>query len=94
MKKTGRLAPSFSVIWASRPADSRVPRMTAATVVFLMSAISTEPRGAMAPRKAWGSSTSVSDWLKLSPIERAASACPVGMVLTPLRRASQTNAAW
>ena len=68
--------------------------MTAATVVFLMRAMSVEPRGAIAPRKAWGRSTSRIDCAKVSPIEREASAWPSGMVLTPLRIASQTNAAW
>jgi hypothetical protein len=46
------------------------------------------------PRKACGRRTCESDWVKVSPIERAASACPAGTVLTPLRSASQTKAAW
>ena len=54
MKKVGRLAPSFSVISARSPAASVVPRTTAATVVFLMSAMSVDPSGAIEPRKACG----------------------------------------
>ena len=94
MKNVGRLAPSFSVISASRPAASAVPRITAATVVFLIKAMRVDPSGAIDPRNACGSSTSFSDWPNVSPMERAASAWPAGIVLTPLRSASQTNAAW
>ena len=46
----------------------------------------------MTARKACGSTTIRSVWVKLSPIERAASAWPNGTVLTPDRRTSQTNA--
>ena len=64
--------------------------MTTATVVFFVSAMSALPRGTIAPRNACGRMTSRSDWLNVSPIERAASACPSGIVLTPERSASQT----
>ena len=77
-----------------RPAASAVPRTTAATVVFLMRAMRVDPSGAMEPRNACGRRTSRRVWAKVRPIARAASAWPAGMVLTPLRRASQTNAAW
>ena len=63
-------------------------------MVFLVRAISTEPSGAMAPRKAWGMITSRMDWPKVRPMARAASAWPRSTVLTPDRRASQTKAAW
>ena len=86
-------AVSFSMIFDIRPAASATP-MIAATVVFLISAISVEPSGAIAPRNACGRITSRSDWPNVSPIDRAASACPPGTVLMPLRSASQTNAAW
>ena len=46
-------------------------------MVFLVSAISMLPSGAMAPRNACGSTTWRSVWLKVRPIERAASAWPV-----------------
>ena len=93
IRKTVTLAVSFSMIVFISPDASATP-MIDATVVFLVRAMSTEPSGAMAPRNAWGRITSRSDWPKVSPIERAASAWPAGTVFTPERRASQTKAAW
>ena len=63
----------------------------AATVVFLIMAMNTLPIGEIIERNACGRMISRSDRLKVSPIERAASACPIGMVLTPERSDSQTN---
>ncbi len=92
-RKTATLAVSFSMIVFIRPEASATP-MTEATVVFFVRAMRTDPSGAMAPRKAWGRITSRRLWVKVSPIERAASAWPSGTVFIPLRSASQTNAAW
>ena len=66
----------------------------ASTVVFLVSAINVLPKGAIAPRKACGSTIVVMVGRKLRPIARAASACPWGTVLIPLRNASATKDAW
>ena len=66
----------------------------AATVVFLVSAITVLPSGVMAPRSAWGRITWRAAGRKPRPMERAASACPSGTVLTPERIASHMNAAW
>ena len=66
----------------------------ATTVVFLVSAMSTLPNGAMAPRNACGRITWVRERPNGSPIARAASACPAGTVLMPLRSASATKAEW
>ena len=63
-------------------------------MVFLVSAIRVLPSGATAPRNACGRMTWRSVWVKVRPIERAASAWPVGTVLMPQRSDSQTNAAW
>ena len=68
--------------------------IVASTVVFLVKAIKVLPSGAMAPRKACGKTMVVMVGRKLSPIARAASACPCGTVLMPLRIASATKAAW
>ena len=65
----------------------------ATTVVFLVNAIITLPSGAIAPRNACGRTTLVSVGMKLRPMARAASACPCGTVLMPLRMASATKAA-
>ena len=43
-------------------------------------------------RNAGGRITYRSDWVKVKPSDRAASACPTGTVLIPPRTASQTNA--
>src|SRR5690606_15243426 len=66
------------------PVSSKVSRMTKAdparypaaiaTVVFFVIAIITLPSGAMTDRAACGRITSRSDWKKVSPIARAASA--------------------
>src|SRR5699024_1331832 len=60
---------------------------------FLIIAIMTLPSGGMTVRQACGRITVASVWPKVSPRARAASACPVGTALIPLRTASQTNAA-
>ena len=65
----------------------------AATVEFLSSAISVLPSGATDPRMACGMMISVADCMKLRPMARAASACPLGTVLMPERNDSATNAA-
>src|SRR5690606_13328374 len=83
---------SFSIISFIRSAASATP-MVAATVVFLVRAISTLASGPMTERNACGSTTSRSTWLKFSPSARAASACPTGTVLMPERIASHTKAA-
>ena len=62
-----------------------------ATVVFLVSAISTEPSGAITARIACGSTTMPSTWVNVRPIALAASAWPGGTVLMPDRIASQTK---
>ncbi len=55
-------------------------------------AICTLPSGGTTLRNAWGSTTCRSDWQKVSPIARAASACPAETELMPERKASQTKA--
>ena len=67
------LAVSFSMI-SLMSSEASATTMTEATVVFLVSAMSTEPSGATAPRKACGRMTSRRLWPKVRPIERAASA--------------------
>jgi hypothetical protein len=62
--------------------------------VFLISAITTLMIGGTTVRNACGSTTSRSDWVNVSPIERAASAWPTPTALMPDRTASQKNAAW
>jgi cell division protein FtsI/penicillin-binding protein 2 len=52
------------------------------------------PRGAMIDRNACGRMIIRSDWVNVSPIERAASACPTPTALMPDRTASQKKAAW
>ena len=74
--------------------DVSATEPAAATVEFLMSAISTLPSGATAPRNACGRITRRAAGQNPRPIARAASACPTGTVLTPERSASHTNAAW
>ena len=66
----------------------------AATVEFLVRAMSTLPSGATDPRNACGRMISRAAGQNDSPIARAASAWPTGTVLTPERSASQTKAAW
>ena len=56
-------------------------------------AIITLPSGATTTRKACGRMIIRRDWKKVSPIARAASACPSGTVLMPERSASQTKLA-
>ena len=84
--------PLLSIISRMR-IDTSGTETAAATVVFLMSAITVLPSGAIAPRNACGRITSRAASTKGSPIARAASACPTGTVFTPDRRASQKNEA-
>ncbi|CAM5267370.1 hypothetical protein SVIOM342S_07998 [Streptomyces violaceorubidus] len=81
---------SFSIISFISSAVSATP-MAAATVVFLISAISTFASGTTDERNACGRTTSRSTWPKLRPRARAASAWPTGTVLMPERSASHTN---
>ena len=55
-------------------------------------AMITLPSGGTTVRSACGSTTWARDWVKVSPIERAASAWPGDTALMPDRIASQTNA--
>ena len=64
---------------------------TAATEVFLISAICTLASGGSEARNAWGSTTWVITPANGSPIARAASAWPSGTALTPDRSASHTK---
>jgi hypothetical protein len=73
-------------------AASATPMMPA-IVEFLHSAIRTLPSGATTARPACGRMMIRSVWANVSPIARAASACPAGTVLMPERTASHTNAA-
>jgi len=73
--------------------SSSTPK-AAAIEVFLVKAMTTLMSGGTTVRNAWGRITSRSDWVKVSPIERAASACPAPTALMPDRTASQKNAAW
>ena len=66
----------------------------AAIEVFLVRAMTTLISGGTTVRNACGRITSRSDWVKVSPMERAASACPTPTALMPDRTASQKNAAW
>ena len=81
--KMATLAVSFSMIALSARGlgDTDID----ATVVFLVSAMSTDPSGATAPRKACGRIHPAPATLGpgRSPIHRAASAWPAGTVLTP-----------
>ncbi len=72
-------------------AASSTPK-TAATVVFLSSAIRMLASGGTDARNACGSTTWVITPPNGRPIARAASAWPSGTALTPERSASQTNA--
>jgi hypothetical protein len=72
-KNTDTLAVSFSMISFIRPEASATP-MIEATVVFFVKAMSTEPSGAIEPRKACGRITLRRLWVKVRPMERAASA--------------------
>ena len=62
------------------------------TAEFLNIAMITLPSGGTEVRNAWGRTTWRSDWVKVRPIARAASAWPAGTELMPARSASQTNA--
>ena len=73
--------------------SSATPK-AAAIEVFLVRAMTTLIRGGITVRKAWGRTTSRSDWVKVRPMERAASACPTPTALMPDRTASQKKAAW
>ena len=84
------LSDSFSISVIISAAASATP-MAEATVVFLVSAISTDPSGAITARMACGRTTMPSTWVNVRPIARAASAWPAGTVLMPDRMASQTN---
>jgi hypothetical protein len=53
----------------------------------------TVPSGTIANFQACGNTMWRRFWPKVRPIERAASACPRGTALMPLRSASQMNAA-
>jgi urease alpha subunit len=66
----------------------------AAIEVFLVRAMTTLMSGGTTVRKAWGRTTSRSDWVKVRPMERAASAWPTPTALMPDRTASQKKAAW
>ena len=72
-KTAVNLSASFSISVVISSAASATP-MAEATVVFLVSAISTEPSGAMTARIACGSTMMPSTWVNVSPIARAASA--------------------
>ena len=82
----------FSIISFISSAASATP-IADAIVVFLVSAIRTDPNGAITARKACGSRMIRRFWLNVRPSERAASACPTGTVFTPARTDSHTNAA-
>jgi hypothetical protein len=82
----------FSIIDFINRAASATP-IAEAIVVFLVNAISTDPSGMITARKACGSKMIRRFWPNVSPRERAASAWPMGMVLTPERTDSQTNEA-
>ena len=96
MNPPAKIAPTvisaavFSIISFISNAASATP-IADAIVVFLVSAISTEPSGAMTARKACGSRTIRRFWPNVSPSDRAASAWPSGIVLTPERTVSQTK---
>ena len=62
------------------------------TAEFLNIAMITLPTGGTELRNAWGSTTCPSDWVKVRPMARAASACPAETELMPDRSASQTKA--
>ena len=82
----------YSIMVLMRLEVSVATEAAAATVEFLSRAISVLPSGATEPRNACGRMTIDADWKKLRPSERAASACPSGTVLMPLRSDSHTNA--
>ena len=92
MAPTTSSAAVFSIISFISSAASATP-IAEAIVVFFVNAISTDPSGMIAARKAWGSRTIRRFWPNVKPSERAASAWPNGTVLIPARSVSQTNAA-
>jgi hypothetical protein len=92
-KMAGKTSGRNSIIFFMTTAASATP-IAAATVVFLVSATITLPRGAMADLTACGRTTSRRVEPKLSPMALAASTWPAGIVLKPLRTASQTKEAW
>ncbi len=63
----------------------------AATLLFLVIAISVLANGGITARNAWGSTTSWRVCPKVIPTDRAASAWPAAIELMPDRSASQTN---
>jgi hypothetical protein len=74
--------------------NSSPPTPNAPTIAeFLIMAMMTLPSGGTTLRSAWGMTTKRSDWVKVRPMERAASAWPGETELIPLRTASQTKAA-
>src|SRR4029453_15885805 len=73
--------------------SSTTPK-AAAIEVFLVRAMTTLISGGTTVRKAWGRTTSRSDWVKVRPMERAASAWPTPTALMPDRTAPQKKAAW
>ena len=92
MPPTTSSAAVFSIISFISSAASATP-IAEAIVVFLVSAINTEPSGISTARNACGSSMIRRFCPNVSPSERAASAWPTGTVFTPARTVSQTNAA-
>ncbi len=75
-----------------RNVASAMPK-PAASDVFLVRAMKHAGQGGTTQRNAWGSRTCVIVMPKGMPIERAASAWPSGMPLTPERMASVTKEA-
>jgi len=73
-------------------ATSSTTANPAATEVFLARAMMTSMRGGITVGTACGKITSASDWPKVRPIARAASACPTPTELIPERGASLTKA--
>ena len=67
--------------------------LTAAIVVFFVSAMKMLISGGTTLRRACGRTTWLIVWVKVRPIARAASACPTPTLFTPDRTASQTKAA-
>ena len=85
-----RCEPKSLVKLRIRETASATPK-TAATEVFLISAICTLASGGTAARNACGSTTFVITPVNGSPMARAASAWPRGTALMPDRIASHTK---
>src|SRR4029453_7319986 len=93
-RKTASTASLLALASRVVTAVSSTTPKAAAIEVFLVRAMTTLISGGITVRKAWGRTISRSDWVKVRPMARAASAWPTPTALMPDRTASQKKAAW